>query len=558
MKKSLRIIPILLIVFLSSCGKSVPTSEEANDEIETAQEEVEQEAHSDSYTEEAALIELTKDELDEFTTYFFQDEYNGFLAEPYDDPSEIDWGSVFGFGAGLIEDNVSDKEIQDYLSETGKKSLYSNLYVIRKDRVVDYIRKHTGLDYVPDEIPDWKYIEKYDSFYREYLSSSVQLHYSCISGSRIGNDYVLRFHIYSEELPGSNKGKNFGRWADRILELTKEEESLIIKSNAIQWDDYSIPDQTFDVEFSHIDGPVRFITYDANSDETEIQLIKDGKYLMNIFTSIYSEGIDAHLNKIIAVGFFDFNSDSITDIVVMGDSNYGKYTLLYMGVATQWCFESFTDLSEEQIKDLGGDFTIAGVKKALLGDNQSGEYACYQDLYAQIARVYNIDGGKYEYDLVYADDDDIPELVVDYPGYGMSLYTYENGHGHCLMNRWAYGAMGNGGYGYFPRKGIYYNGNADYAGMIYYDTYMSKRGEGELKTDYWVKTINFLDPDGDGWPSEDDPFEEGAGGIEYHNETDKEMAEAEIKAVVELYNSYEMEQLCGVMNYEALLVLLEK
>ncbi len=64
--------------------------------------------------------------------------------------------------------------------------------------------------------------------------------------------------------------------------------------------------------------------------------------------------------------------------------------------------------------------------------------------------------------------------------------------------------------------------------------------------------------DGDGWPSEDDPFEEGAGGVEYYNETDKDMTEDEIKAIVDLYETYKKEQLCGVMDYYSLLTKLGK
>ncbi len=123
------------------------------------------------------------------------------------------------------------------------------------------------------------------------------------------------------------------------------------------------------------------------------------------------------------------------------------------------------------------------------------------------------------------------------------------------MNRWPYGAGGNGGYSYAPKKGIYYNGNADHAGAIYYNTYMSKRDEGELGTDYWVKDINFNDLDGDGWPSEDELQVSGeyVGSSEYYNETGKDMTEEEIKAVISLYESYEMKQISGRMDYPTFL-----
>ena len=106
--------------------------------------------------------------------------------------------------------------------------------------------------------------------------------------------------------------------------------------------------------------------------------------------------------------------------------------------------------------------------------------------------------------------------------------------------------------------GIYYNGNADYAGAIYYDSYMSAREGGEIDTDYWVKNINFNDLNGDGEPSEDELAASGeyTGTSEYHNETDREMTEEEIKAMVDLYSSYEMKYLSGDIDYESLLAQL--
>ena len=126
------------------------------------------------------------------------------------------------------------------------------------------------------------------------------------------------------------------------------------------------------------------------------------------------------------------------------------------------------------------------------------------------------------------------------------------------MNHWPYGAGGNSGYSYLPGTGVYYNGNADYAGAVYYEYYLSKRDAGELGTDYWVKHINFNDFDGDGEPSEEELLasREYVGSAEYHNETGREMTPDEVKAAVDLYNSYEMRPLSGAMDYESLLARL--
>ncbi|MCR5789893.1 MAG: hypothetical protein K6G83_08390 [Lachnospiraceae bacterium] len=400
----------------------------------------------------------------------------------------------------------------------------------------------------PGEI-NWDAVLEFDA--------GLQNQYTCVSGKKTGDHYELRFRVNSEELPGSNAGKNYGIWADRILKMSKTADTIVVESNAIQWDDHCDEEQTFDVNLSQYDEPVHFVTYTADPNKADIIIVKDDKVLSGLYTSIYSEEGYNYLKKIIAVGFFDFNSDGLDDVAVIGDSDFGKHVLLYESVPGGHPFEPFAvaDLDEEKVSEIGSDFTIAGMKKTLLGDDQEGHYRSYQELYTHLAKVYNIQDDRNQYDLIYADDDDIPEFVVGHPGYWVSLIAYEDGKAHYLMNRWPYGALGNGGYFYAPGKGIYYNGDADSAGALYYNYYMSKRDEGGLGTDYWVLDINFNDLDGDGEPSEYELQNSGeyVGSSEYHNETDKDMTEEEIKDVISLYESYEMKQITGRMDYPAFL-----
>lgn len=69
-----------------------------------------------------------------------------------------------------------------------------------------------------------------------------------------------------------------------------------------------------------------------------------------------------------------------------------------------------------------------------------------------------------KYDLIYFNNDDIPDLVVDGPG--LNLYMYENGKVYTLME---YGTVGIGGskyYDYLENKGALYNYGNGYAGAI--------------------------------------------------------------------------------------------
>lgn len=179
----------------------------------------------------------------------------------------------------------------------------------------------------------------------------------------------------------------------------------------------------------------------------------------------------------------------------------------------------------------------------------------YKEAYAQVVEDYHAENGEYKFDTVDTDGDGIPELVIDLPGFQMSLYTYEDEAVRCLMDHWPYGAMGNAGYMYVPGEGIYYSTNADYAGAVLYSYFMSKHEAGELATDYWVKTINFNDSDGDGMPSEEElelsaDFE---GVSEYYNETGTEMSESELKETIDGYFESDMEELVGILSYESIM-----
>ena len=531
---------------------------DANDQETTADltEANGQESAADSTdaNEQEPKVELTESELQEFTDLFNAEEYNGFLKEAYNSPDEINWNSVLEFGAGLLVQDVSEDEINDYLESMGEKKLYGDLFVIRKSDLANYIEEHTGLSSVTGNILSWDYVDKHDSYYKIHWTSAPT-QYTCVSGEKTGDHYELRFRVNSEELEGNNAGKHYGRMADRVLKFTKAADTMVMESNAIQWDDYCDEEQTFDIELSQYDSPIHFVTYSANPDEAEITIVKDGKFVTDLYTSIYSGDEYTHLKKIIAVGFFDFNGDGMDDIAIIGDSDFGKYAKLYVSFSEAFPFEDFIELSEADMSEMGCEFTIAGLKQAFLGDNKAGQYSSYQELYTHLAHIYNIRDEKIQYDLIYADDDDIPEFVVGYPGYWVSLVAFEDGKAHYLINEWAYGAGGNAGYSYAPKKGIFYNGNADYAGAIYYNTYMSKRDVGEIETDYWTKCYNFNDLDGDGSPSDDElqVSDEFVGSIEYYNETDKKMTEEEIKAIVDLYDSYETEVISGQMDYATFL-----
>ena len=547
------------VLILSGCGKTAAKPDDSALNAAPVSEEPQVQAEGsvpDPVAEVQAPVALSDDELQEFTELFDTLEYNGFLSDSFRDPTDINWDAVLRNGAGISLQDVIEEEVSIYLQATGQKKLYGDLYVIRKGDLANYIRYYTGADLMPaEDTLTWTYIGAHDSFYAERWADERGV-YRCVSGEKEGDRYTLRFEL-SDSSPGIDPRSHRGVFADRILTLRNSGDHYIVESNAICWDDHADPEQTFDVELPQFDGPVRFITYEEYNGETSILLVRDGKRLTELSTYVWGDQL-AYLKKVAAVGFFDFNADGMKDIAVIGDSDLGRRALLYEAVTGDYVFNSFADLDAAKMAELGADFTIDSLKAALLGSHGEGAYGSWQEAYAQIAKVYRISNDMFLYDLIQADGDDVPELVVDYPGYGTSLFTYENGSARCLMNHWPYGAGGNAGYSYLPGTGVYYNGNADYAGAVYYEYYMSKRDAGELGTDYWVKHINFNDFNGDGEPSEEEllAFREYVRSAEYHNETGREMTPDEVKAAVDLYDSYEMRPLSGAMDYDSLLAQL--
>lgn len=132
----------------------------------------------------------------------------------------------------------------------------------------------------------------------------------------------------------------------------------------------------------------------------------------------------------------------------------------------------------------------------------SQEVSDYKTAYIEMAE--SLDDGECKFNLIYFDDDDIPELVAGSDGYYTSLYTYSEGKVYPLMEHWSYGAMGNTGYEYVPRKNNLRNRNSDYAGLIVYTTYMEIGKNHTLDTIAEIETFNFDDSNGNGIPDDDE------------------------------------------------------
>lgn len=150
--------------------------------------------------------------------------------------------------------------------------------------------------------------------------------------------------------------------------------------------------------------------------------------------------------------------------------------------------------------------TIFG--SSLIGCKQNTEQT-YQKLYKEAVEEFSnnrkateTDYCKLCYDLIYFDDDDIPELVMGLSSYYVYMYTVVDNQMVPIINNWPYGAGGNGGYEYLERQGIVYNRNYDMAGAEAYDTYwkwdQNDRELHDINGDEYLFMRFYQDINGDG------------------------------------------------------------
>ena len=141
------------------------------------------------------------------------------------------------------------------------------------------------------------------------------------------------------------------------------------------------------------------------------------------------------------------------------------------------------------------------VKATAEAPSLSGYKAAYLETCKSLASA---DGDGVKFSLVYIDGDDIPELAAGNDGYWISLFTYADGKVYTVMDHAPYGAMGNVGYDYLPGHNCIHNSNADFAGMIRYETYMKINENHELETFRVIQADYFDDKNGNRDVDEDE------------------------------------------------------
>ncbi len=525
---------------LTGCGnKDAEVSNGANPEVVT--QEVQ---------ESADAVELTQEELDSFTELFQTTEYDGFLVQPFRNVGEIEWGEVLYCGAGIGASDISEEEKNAFYKELGygEEDGLGDLEVLRASDIADYAQSHAGVNYedFKDDI-GYTYLEKYDSYYT-LQSDSNYISFTCKEGKKLDDLYVITM---TNDL-GSGDGSDAYDYPNCVVTFQKNGDVYKMISNQWLWEVGNDPDQTFDIQLPGHDEPGRLVTYQGDSatgDGAHIIITAEGKRVDSLGTWFWTDNETQDFTKINAVGMFDFSADGVQDIVVIAEDATGKAHVGlyqynedfdlpgygYLSDASNWITEYYSE-----------DLTIPNVKEYLLVDNKSGTYSSWKEAYQQVVKISNLEG-DFSYNLIYVDDDDIPELVVDSEGYYINLYSFKDGQAIPLERNFGYGAAGIGGYDYAPKKNCVKFSDADYAGLTCSINYMGIV-DNRLRMIYYCNIDNYDDLDGNGYPSEDEMTEEAlakAKGSISFSAADKSLSEAEIEKCINELDKYDFEAING-------------
>lgn len=290
-----------------------------------------------------------------------------------------------------------------------------------------------------------------------------------------------------------------------------------------------------------------------------MQVMRDGEVLAGITPYVPAKVSGKKFQSLDAVSFWDVNFDGFTDIVTIETYGDTQFAAVYYGDMFQyeeeyWSFISEDELSENLSAQADRPMTIAGIRSLLTGGKKNGEFENYAQAYEAVINLSELEGlaasvtkygGEFLYDLIYVNEDEVPELVSGRTGYFVNLYTYQDGTLYGLMNHWAYGAMGNTGYEYAPGKNSMRNYNADQAGLIMNTYYMKINERNAIETPVWIESINYIDSNGNGVFDED---EEYGAGPEYIN--GEEASPEEVEDVYAAYDMGEYQYIEGRMTVE--------
>lgn len=175
-----------------------------------------------------------------------------------------------------------------------------------------------------------------------------------------------------------------------------------------------------------------------------------------------------------------------------------------------------------------------------------------QEAYSGNSDLGNADYG-WGFDLIYFNDDDIPDLVCNNQGFCVAVYCYdgESAYKAFFGN---YGIAGLNGYEYVSRRSIVSWADMDYAGLQYYCIACRINDNHELEDIYdeYPCVKYYVDSNNNGMPDEDEEvtFEDGRA---FYFIGDREVTEEEFDEYISVVPATDGELTEAELSYEQVL-----
>ena len=176
--------------------------------------------------------------------------------------------------------------------------------------------------------------------------------------------------------------------------------------------------------------------------------------------------------------------------------------------------------------------------------------------YEKAAKDFNANYNNYKYDLIYSDDDNTPELVID-TGKKVTVYTFASGKARCIVRnennaKWKYGTTS---FCYAPKKALFFENTNNWFGCFMEDRGV---GDGSMLCTYSITNMNIYPKVSEVVPSEGSETSDPSKPAEYSGpNSSSQSAEQTQNKVMELIN-YDWQRVQGTMDYNTLLAKLEE
>lgn len=201
---------------------------------------------------------------------------------------------------------------------------------------------------------------------------------------------------------------------------------------------------------------------------------------------------------------------------------------------------------------------VASDREPQKSEASSAVAECKQ-AYLEIVNSLSEENSDVTFSLIFFDDDDTPELLAGVTGSYLSMYGYHDGKVVAIMDSWPYGSAGNDGYSYVERRGIVYNVNTEYSGLIAYHkvgTLNTDSYEIEYKEEDQLSVWNVGDTNGDGKLDQADAenMEEEYTGSPTYKRGSKTISERDFDDII---RSYSLKYMVGELSHDDMATKLE-